>query len=268
MGSAIVGLADDSSSMLSNAAGLGLLERSELALHHNSWLVDTLQETAVIGIPLHPGVGLGFSFNYLDYGTMESRDSIGVNIGSYTAKSMGLGAALGFTMTKGFLGGVAVRASQRSLADNNYNSLVADLGALYSFSNGFRLGTSFTNLGAGPAGTNLASSFRAGASWNLDLGSQNHIILASDVSLGSNNTHSVRAGGEWSLLSAVALRGGYNFNLDNNALEGLNSLSAGVGFFMQDFLFDYTYLPFGDLGSSQRISATYRFGSPIAGPKP
>ena len=268
MGSAVVGLADDPTAMLSNAAGLGNVERTELSLHHNSWLVDTYQETAVVGFPVHPGTGLGLAFNYLDYGTMESRDSTGVDTGSYTATSMGLAAALGFTMTGNFLGGIALKASQRTLADTNYNSLAADLGVLCPLPNGARLGASWTNLGAGPSGTDLTSVFRAGGSWNIGLGKQDHVILAADVAIGSNNTHAVRAGGEWTLLSALALRGGYQLSLDENALQGLNSVTAGVGFFIQDFLLDYTYLPFGDLGSSQRVSATYRFASPAPASKP
>src|SRR6185369_7483472 len=52
MGSAFVGVADDSSALFWNPAGLGGLDNVELALHHNSWLAGIIQETAVLALPM------------------------------------------------------------------------------------------------------------------------------------------------------------------------------------------------------------------------
>lgn len=50
-GSAFVGVADDSSAIYFNPAGLSGLQTPEIALHHNSYLAGTFQETLEAGFP-------------------------------------------------------------------------------------------------------------------------------------------------------------------------------------------------------------------------
>ena len=49
LGSTYVGVAEGSSSLLWNPAGLGRMEDPELAIHHQSGLLGSLQEIAVFG---------------------------------------------------------------------------------------------------------------------------------------------------------------------------------------------------------------------------
>jgi hypothetical protein len=40
---------------------------------------------------------------------------------------------------------------------------------------------------------------------------------------------------------------------------GFNGVTAGVGFTYKDYQLDYAYVPYGDLGGTQRTSLTIRF---------
>src|SRR6478609_4852854 len=67
MGSAFVGVADDSSALLWNPGALGTLKSAGIALHHNSWLAGIVQETLVGDLPMGPLGGFGASINYVNY---------------------------------------------------------------------------------------------------------------------------------------------------------------------------------------------------------
>lgn len=45
----------------------------------------------------------------------------------------------------------------------------------------------------------------------------------------------------------------------NNGLQGLQSFTAGAGIRISDLELDYAYLPYGDLGTSHRVSLSYQF---------
>src|SRR5581483_7341427 len=92
MGSAFVAVADDSSALLWNPAGLGLLTDSEAALHHNAWLGSISQDTLVYAAPLGAWGGVGAGLNYVNYGSFEGRDATGGLTSGYTGSEMGLSA--------------------------------------------------------------------------------------------------------------------------------------------------------------------------------
>jgi tetratricopeptide (TPR) repeat protein len=73
---------------------------------------------------------------------------------------------------------------------------------------------------------------------------------------------------EYGLERVFFLRAGYQKTLQDNALGGANGLTAGIGFVLDDFHFDYAYLPYGDLGDSHRVSVGYALGPVPAAPTP
>ena len=94
LGSTYVGIAEGSSTLLWNPAGLATLFDSEISFHHNSALVGANQEMLILGMPLAHGNGLGLAINYEDNGTFDGRDSSGIKTGDYG--NVGFGANLGW----------------------------------------------------------------------------------------------------------------------------------------------------------------------------
>ena len=143
MGSTFVGIADDSSALFWNPAGLGTLKCDQVALHHNSWLAGIVQETAVLALPTQDWGGFGFSGNVVNYGAMDGYDANGVRLANYSANRYGFGLGWGRELVSGLAAGVAVKGSTQTIAGESYSGFSADLGALWSPTTDFKLGAAF-----------------------------------------------------------------------------------------------------------------------------
>jgi hypothetical protein len=55
-----------------------------------------------------------------------------------------------------------------------------------------------------------------------------------------------------------ALRVGFNQSR-GRGIDGISGLTAGAGFDLDTFRFDYAWIPFGDLGMTNKVSLAFRF---------
>ena len=261
LGSAFVGLADDSSAIYWNPAGLSNLQYFEIAGHYNTWLVDAKQESVVIGFPLGDFGGLGFSYYLLDYGVIEGRDSTGVQVSSYTAGMTTMTLGWGCSMfVEGLSLGGALKTTQQTLAEAKYTAMSFDVGALWMMTRTLSLGAAYTNISSNVGGSPKASSIRVGGAYALKFGKKDApLILLLSSQIDPKGAQRIQTGLEYVLGSFLALRGGYQMNLTNNQLKGLAGLTCGLGFFIGDLEIDYAFVPFGDLGDSHQASLSYRF---------
>ena len=58
--------------------------------------------------------------------------------------------------------------------------------------------------------------------------------------------------------SRGSIRAGYNMNRASD-LDALAGLSAGAGLDLRSFRLDYAWVPFGELGLTNRVSLGFRF---------
>lgn len=260
MGSAFVGLADDSSALFWNAAGLSGLKSTELAMHHASWLADINQETLVLGHPLGAWGGLAASLNYVSYGSLPGYDANGNLLPDYSADRFGFGLGWGKEITRGLSGGVSLKGAMRNLGGNSYSDMSADLGALWVPKPSLRVGLAVNNLGTAVAGYAQATAFRLGASYGMKVSDTNDFIFAASASIEPQGVNRLLYGIEDLMHEVLALRLGYQMNLADNQIGGLTGLTAGIGFIYEEFKLDYAFLPYGDLGTAQRLSLSYQFG--------
>jgi hypothetical protein len=152
----------------------------------------------------------------------------------------------------------------RTISDNSYSDLSADVGGLWSPSENFSLGAAYCNLGTDVTGNQQAASLRLGGSYRLGVGTGNQLLLAASTSIEPQGVNRLQFGLEDMIQSLVALRLGYQDSLADYQAGGLSGMSAGAGFLFSGFALDYAYLPFGELGSTQRLSLSYKFGAPKA----
>jgi hypothetical protein len=260
MGSAFVGVADDSSALLWNPAGLSGLKKIEIALHHNSALGGIIQETGILGVPLGSLGGLGVSVNYVNAGALPGYDESGAKTDDYSANRYGLGVGWGMQILRGLSGGITAKGTLQSVADNSYSNLAVDLGALWQPMQDLRVGLAYSNLGTSVAGYAQASALRLGASYHLGLGDSNALLLAVSGAWEPQGVSRLQVGAEDLILAVLAVRLGYQGNLADNQTYGLTGLTAGLGVTAQGFGLDYAFLPFGELGAAHRISLSYKFG--------
>jgi hypothetical protein len=262
LGSTYVGIAEGSSAVLWNPAGLALLCAPEIALHHNAALLGAFQEIAVLGLPLGTNHGLGLSLNYEDNGIFNGRDNSGAVAADYSARAYGVSLGWGIKIPAGFALGLGLKFNRRDLAGTASSAFAGDFGILWSHDPRLSLGIAYTNLGPEVDGRQLAQGFRFGAASYIHKGADYEWLLAlSDEALlqGDNSVH---FGLEHTLYQFLALRAGYALNVTHfGDSSGLIGWTFGGGVLIRGFSIDYAYVPLPELGSMQRISLTYAFGT-------
>jgi hypothetical protein len=205
--------------------------------------------------------GLGVALHYINYGNFDGRTSKGSRSGDYGANTLGMGLGWGIKLGHRVLGGIGLQAGQLNLADRGYTSLASNVGVLWRLSPHIKLGVTYTNLGLLLGGPSLkTSSLWLGASTQLD-GKIYDLLLASSIKIDPLiGTTQIHLGVEDTLYSFFILMAGYQIGMLNNDLQGVQGVTVGFGFLLQDLSLDYAYLPFGDLGISHRLSVGYFFG--------
>ena len=277
MGSAVVAVEQGSASLLWNPAGLGVMRCKEVGLHHNSGLGDTVQEILVVGSPLgevEDGCkggsmgGIAASLGYVNYGNFEGTNAIGNPNGTYSAGDLALSLGYGKELIPSLSAGLVLKGNRSSFAGGNYMNYATDVGLLWTVVPKLDLGVTYTNLALGPglSGSAVASGLRLGASVKPD----KHWLLAASGELQDGGAvNRAQFGGEYlignvdEVANVLALRGGYALSFPDAELGLLNGVSMGLGYTLSKTIsVDYAFLPIGDLGSSHRLSATFKFGCP------
>ncbi|HEY5039748.1 MAG TPA: hypothetical protein VIJ93_11800, partial [bacterium] len=120
-------------------------------------------------------------------------------------------------------------------------------------------GAALINFGGNQANAWVASAIEVGASFQQNLAKSHNLLLAFGGTLEPQGVNRIGIGAEYAFQSRYFLRAGYQLSDQNNEIQGLQGFTAGVGIRLGDLQLDYAYLPYGDLGTSHRISLSYLF---------
>jgi hypothetical protein len=253
MGGAIAAIADGSSNMFNNPAGISS-QNTQVSSMYTSLLGDVAY--TILGAnwpikygPLNGGVGLGVAasnvnqlvtpsqagFSYFDYHN-------NVYALSYGQKVRELDAGLRLKVyDEGFTGG-------QNYVGSGYD---VDLGLLLPLNKKTNLGLLFqnilpANLGAQVRWPNgdtegIPAVIKAGLATRHF---RDDLLLAADYDLSADRRYPGRmhAGLEWSPLSALGLRTGIDQLFETGGVS--NSWTLGVGLSLAYFTFDYAYHPY------------------------
>jgi hypothetical protein len=262
MGSAFVGIADDASALVDNPAGLAYLSQAQVLTNSNLWLVDTYQETLLLGIPNSPGWGgWAFAGSFLDFGTFQGRDATGTLAPNYSADLLILKAGWGLEIFKGLSLGAGLQGAETNLVGESSWVFAPDLGILFKPNERLRLGAAFDDIEVNPSPGTAGTVFHLGASLEIPLDPTSRLLTALTGTLDPSTFNGLEAGMEYGLQKALFLRAGYQMPLEDTGVSGLTGFTAGVGFEFSGLKLDYAYLPYGELGASHRLSLGYWFGS-------
>ena len=277
MGSAVVAVPQGSASLLWNPAGLSQLGCTEIGVHHNSGLGDTIQETVILGMPVGDirkdckgGTLGGFAaaVGYVDYGNFSGRDNAGSQTAGYVARDFSGSLGYGRELMRGFSAGLAMKNNLSQVPNETYSTYAADLGVLWTVVRSLDLGVTYSNINLGSQGNSIgdvASGWRLGAGWTVD----KHLLLAASGELQNKGVNRLQLGGEYLVgntegkANVLALRAGYQINYPDAQLTGLTGLTLGLGYTLsRSVTLDYAMVPSGDLGTSHRLSLTVKFDCP------
>jgi hypothetical protein len=259
MGEAFAGVANDATAIYWNPAGLGGIERGSLSVMHAAWLDDISYEWAAYAQPLGGFGVLGVGVQYLSYGTLTKLDSTGLEGDSFNPADMA--ASLAYAKKIGSFGvGINLKYISSKIVDTA-TAYAADIGIQQKLGDKLTLGLAAQNMGSKMKFISeedpLPMNIKFGGAYSI----KKNWIAALDANSSNDNDITYGAGTEyvWALDDSMAVAGRLGYNTTAEDTGGFNGVSAGLGFTYKSYTIDYAYVPYGDLGNTQRTSLSVKF---------
>ncbi len=286
MGGAFAGLADDESAAYYNPAGIIGFQQRAVAGSYMNYIADIQSGYLTLILPSvapqtqvrsdqfdeytvkDAGRALAISVNYLNYGTIDETNGDGEIIGDFSGSDVALALTYARRLTDQFTLGGSAKFIYQKIQEYSSDALAVDLGAIYRLRDGrTSIGFSASNLGFQLSGLStehkdpLPIIVRAGLSHRLrgmPLTASAEVAYPTDNDVFGSLGLELMPNG-----SPVALRVGYSTFGNNYETGGSKDntagFSVGAGFHVSQFVIDYAFLPYADLGSLHRVSLAHRW---------
>ncbi len=260
---------NDSNSIFSNPASLVKTSKKEFSLGFTSYI-----QGSKLGLFSYSWgkddykIGLGLSlFNVGDIERRGSADISGImdSDGSFDSNDMAF--IFGYSkkgVFKNILddlsGGVNLKIIRSKLDSKTAYALAVDLGFLYEYSKNINLSFAVSNLGTKikfeEESDSLPLSLKAGGYYSIK---ENFKLIGEIEEYINDSKFYPSVAFEYMLKESFALRGGYRFGYDTSNLGWDAGLSIGFGVITSDVGFNYAYVPFGELGDTNRFDIVFKF---------
>ncbi len=259
MGSAYSALATDAYAPVINPAGLGFLRSTQLAAHHVSYFETSHYDFASLVLPYVLGGAIGASAQYFGTGDIHETDGSGVSLGDYSSHYGAYTLSYGRSWNDKLGLGLSGRWINAKIDDVSANAYAADAGAFWKASEKLHGALVVSNMGSKlkfiEESDSLPLLVKVGAAY---LPSSRWKTSAEAVYRGSGML-SGRFGAEWRPMNVMALRSGYRTDISKE-LSALSGFSTGIGLFLWENEFAYTWMPYGDLGETHSFALLLKFG--------
>ena len=257
MGGAGTALGDDHATGVLNPAGLGRLNRGEASFAHHEGVESISRDSLGIAWPTEKGTVAG-RWSRGDYGSLPGLDSAGNSLGDISAQENWFQISGGHSFRDRLCAGASLNHAERKLHDQSTSGAFADVGVLArvpapKIFHEARAGFSVRRIGFGwPRGEGPPRELRLGLATGLW---DDRVTVAADLVQPQGGDLRPLAGIEYASGGAAFFRVGYDHSLES-------SFSYGVGFRAGDVTLDYAFAPMGDLGNTNHLGLTWRFGNP------
>lgn len=263
MADAQAAVVDDVTAAYWNPAGLANLRFQELNVMHHDLVEGVRYNQAVYGFPTQTRGAFAVGLSLLDYGSIDGYSAGGTPSSSVEAKNTLLSASWGrkISRTLPLSAGLSVKYLKSDLAGYKASVPMADFGVLAILNNGrfrgMRLAAALRNVGGDvkydAEGSPLPQQFVLGGGFQALGGALN---IALDAVQSKDNGSYFTSGLEYRLFEVLQLRMGYT---GLSEFVG-NGITYGMGLRFTRWNLDYAFVPYGDLGNSNRLSVGIRFG--------
>lgn len=261
MGEAYTAVADDASSIYWNPAGLTRLKHVQLETGYDMLLESIKYGHLFCGIPLPEGYAVGLGVSHLMQPSLSKFDEFGNPLGS--VKPQDTAGFLSISKQEHLLAvGVTVKYVSSRVGSAFAHAVAGDIGLILSFAH-VDIAVAGQHIGGKikfeKESEPLPQTIRSGIAVYFD--EKRNIIFASDVIMPNDNqtiyTGGMEATFDLSEDRKAAIRFGYNTRAQD--IDGTIRISAGFGFSFKQYTCNYAWIPYGDLGTSHRISFTLSF---------
>ncbi len=263
MGGAYYGISDDASAAYWNPAGLAQLQRKELTTMQATLFQQTKLTYFSYAHPTKGGSTFALSMTQLQSTGFESVDAVYdpvtgqvtkvTSSGNFNDQQQAMGLSWGKGVTKTVLFGMSVKQITRKLAGSSDNTKSLDIGVLKTMGSSYRLGLGIQNAFSQTTGDTqdkFPVTIKLGNSLRLF---KERLTLSADANKVLNGSLEARFGGEYWISRWFAFRFGLL------GLPSIQETDFGFGLNFKSLSLDVAQ-GIHDLGSSTRISATFRFG--------
>lgn len=252
MGGAFAAVADDSTAVYWNPAGLVQLPGRQITtMYANKFGIKGYNFMLLNGgFPLGEAAALGVGV--IQEGVpLEEENGGAIVANNFGERTVSLSGATRFSKLDvgATIKYVAISSGVSDVTSPSWTG--GDLGILVRPSSVFSMGGVAKNIFSSQAdGEALASSYRGG----ISLRPRKNVVLAADISYEDDPADHTRklvkyhVGGEYRIFNLVTLRGGYDYKY----------LTAGLGLEKGRFSFDYAYQDH-EANGTHRVSASFRF---------
>jgi len=265
MGGAFTALADDSSAVYWNPAGLARLEKREVSASHAELGNDTREDFLAYAHPTPRGT-LAAAATYLSQGSIGGRDAAGRPTGDFQASDAAVAGAYGLKTDVADLG-VSVKYLRSHIASSEAQGVAADLGARRAFDGAgpgkLIVGAALRNMGPGlkyeTQRNDLPLRLAGGAAYSFAAGR----TLAFEVQTAPRGGGADGGfGGEFQVMEGALLRLGWSTKSaapEGSGFDAARGLTVGLGLERAGFRFDYAAQAAGELGAAHRFTLAKRF---------
>ena len=262
MGNCYVGIADDSTAIYWNPAGLAQIDAKNgtASLMHAVWFEEILYDWASYAVPIRNWGVFGIGVQYLSYGSIDQTDNTGLNTGTFSPTDMAISLAWAKKI-KGFDVGLNIKYISSKIV-NTATAYAADLGVMKKLmDNKLSLGLAVQNMGTAlkyvTDNEPLPFNIKAGGAYKI----KSNWLGTIDINAPIDGPVYYGAGTEYvqKLSGKMQIAGRAGYNTENINTGGLNGFTVGLGIKYLDYALDYAFVPYGDLGNTNRISFTVAF---------
>ncbi len=251
---------------------LGAEAPSEAALGYDALLESAYSGSVAYARPLGRDGAFAAGLLYASQSAQTAYNALGDATGKFTPTDLALGAWYARRLAGPVALAGGLKIIRATLDDRSGTTAAADFGLLArnvaDIGDGpLDAGFSVSNIGPplklGGVADPLPARIRAGGLWHLsptfDAGLDVNLPVDQDLytSLGVEAripASKVGSAKPW----IVSVRGGYDQNR-TRGVDGFAGVSAGAGFDFNTLRLDYAWIPFGALGTVNRITIAFRF---------
>jgi hypothetical protein len=265
MGGAFTALADDSSSVYWNPAGLSRMDKRELSVSHAELGLGTREDFLAYAHPTSRGT-IAVAMTYLSQSAIGGRDATGRPTGDYQASDAAFAGSYGIKTEIADLG-ASLKYIRSHIASSEAQGVAADVGARRAFDGAgpgkLVLGAALRNMGPGlkydTQRNDLPLRLAGGAAYSFSSGRTLAVEVQSAPRGGGADAG---FGGEVKIMEGALLRLGWSTKSAAPAGTGFDAargLTVGLGLDRAGFRFDYAAQAAGELGAAHRFTLAKRF---------
>ncbi len=263
MGNAVTSVYNGTDAVYWNPANLNYLDKKEFSFSHAIWFEDVNYEWLSFALPTAEYGVFGVGMQYVSYGSIDKIDNQQLSDGSISPLDMAL-----YLSYANFSGNFDFGLNFKyiySKIEKSASAIALDLGAKYNLTDKTAIGAALTNFGTemkfDKETESLPLLFKIGASHYII----NNWLVSLDLNFPNDNEVYVNFGTQYGIEIAdnlnFALRIGYEGR--NKDVPGFNWINLGFGLEYLDYVFDYAFVPYGDIGMTHRFSFSIKFGKTV-----